>query len=185
MGKREDQRIAVQKRLASYVLEHGLGQTSLRQLALAAEISDRMLLYYFRNKDDVLQAVLGQLAGELALLLAAALPPEERVSPAELYTRTASLAASPALRPYMEIWGEMAAAAARKEQPFAAITDGIAQGFQLWIESRLAIEDEEERRAMASLLMVMVDGGALLEALDGGRITARARTAMAALLAGA
>lgn len=76
----------------------------------------------------------------------------------------------------------MAAAAARGEQPFAAIADAITQGFQLWVESRLAISNDDRRRDMASLLIVMIDGGALLEPLESGQVTARARRMMQALL---
>lgn len=182
MGKHEDQRAALVGQLAQSVLAAGLGQTSLRQLAAAVGTSDRMLLYYFRDKAELLEAVLGQIAGEMTLRLSAALPDGQQFAPAQLYACVAELAASAALRPYMDRWGEMAAAAARQEQPFAAIADAITQGFQLWVESRLAIADDAQRRDMASLLIVMIDGGALLEPLDGGRVTARARRAMQTLL---
>jgi AcrR family transcriptional regulator len=41
-------------RLADYVLAHGLTASSLRPLARAAGTSDRMLLYYFADKDAVM-----------------------------------------------------------------------------------------------------------------------------------
>lgn len=185
MGKHEDQRDALVGRLAEWVLAQGLSKTSLRQLAAAVGTSDRMLLYYFRDKAELLEIVLGRIAGVMTLHLTAALPDGQRFSPAELYDHVAELAASAKLRPYMDRWGEMAAAAARREQPFSAIADAIAQGFQIWVESRLAISDEARCHEVASLLIVMIDGGALLEPLDRGRITARARKAMLELLSAA
>jgi AcrR family transcriptional regulator len=182
MGKHEVQRAALEVRLAEWVLAEGLSKTSLRQLAAGTGTSDRMLLYYFRDKAELLEVVLDRIAGALTLCLTAAVPEGEKFTPAQLYSRVAALAASAELRPYMDRWGEMAAAAARQEQPFAAIADAITRGFQLWVESRLAISDDAQRRDMASLLIVMIDGGALLEPLDGGRVTARARQAMQVLL---
>ncbi len=182
MGKHEEQRASLEARLAQWVLVQGLSKTSLRQLAAGVGTSDRMLLYYFRDKAELLEVVLGRIAGAMTLHLTAALPEGQQFAPAALYARVAELAASAELRPYMDRWGEMAAAAARTEQPFAAIADAITQGFQLWLESRLSICNDAERRDMASLLIVMIDGGALLEPLDGGRVSTRARQAMQALL---
>ncbi|MFN9375915.1 MAG: hypothetical protein ACK564_02585 [Novosphingobium sp.] len=44
MSIRDAQREAVIERLAGHLLAHGLARTSLRQLAQAAGVSDRMLL---------------------------------------------------------------------------------------------------------------------------------------------
>jgi len=43
---------------ADYVLEHGIIDLSLRPLAAAIGTSDRMLLYHFRDKDDLVATVL-------------------------------------------------------------------------------------------------------------------------------
>ena len=41
-----------------YALEHGLIGLSLRPLAEAVGTSDRMLLYHFRDKDDLVATIL-------------------------------------------------------------------------------------------------------------------------------
>jgi AcrR family transcriptional regulator len=43
---------------ADYVLEHGLIELSLRPLARALGTSDRMLLYHFESKDDLVATIL-------------------------------------------------------------------------------------------------------------------------------
>jgi AcrR family transcriptional regulator len=43
---------------ADYVLEHGLIELSLRPLAKALGTSDRMLLYHFESKDDLVATIL-------------------------------------------------------------------------------------------------------------------------------
>ncbi len=182
MAKREHARDALEQRLAAHVLAHGLGQTSLRQLAAAAGTSDRMLLYYFADKADLLGTVLARLAADMSAMLEAALPTGATLSAGALFRLTAQAALQPTLRPYMELWAEIAAEAGRGISPFKAIADAIAQGFQAWAEARLAEPDPQRRAELASLLIVAVDGAALLAPLDDGRITARATAALAALL---
>jgi len=54
MAVRAVQRQVVTERLAGHLLASGLSRTSVRQLAAAAQVSDRMLLYYFRDKAEAL-----------------------------------------------------------------------------------------------------------------------------------
>eukprot|EP01033_Poteriospumella_lacustris_P022788 gene22788-17193_t len=78
MSIRESRREAVIDRLADHILQAGLSGSSLKALAAAVGASDRMLLYYVRNKDDLLTTALGRLAERLTHLLDAAAPPGPR-----------------------------------------------------------------------------------------------------------
>jgi AcrR family transcriptional regulator len=53
-GRREE----LAESAADYALEHGLIGLSLRPLAQALGTSDRMLLYHFRDKDDLVATIL-------------------------------------------------------------------------------------------------------------------------------
>ena len=66
MVSREEQRARVEAALAVHLLDHGLAQTSLRELARAAAVSDRMLLYYFTDKAEVLGCAAQRIAADLA-----------------------------------------------------------------------------------------------------------------------
>ena len=66
-----------------YVLEHGLIGLSLRPLAKALGTSDRMLLYHFGTKDDLVAAVLLE-SNDRAVAAVAALPPSADVRSAVL-----------------------------------------------------------------------------------------------------
>lgn len=173
MSKKLIQRERVLAKLVSHVLKSGLSQTSLRQLAAAADISDRMLLYYFDDKAEVLTAVLAQIAGGLAGQLGEVVPDGVRLAPGELVTRTAHITRSAEMAPFMRLAIEVIAAASRKEAPFDTIAGMMVGGFHLWVDSHLDIEDAGERRAVAALMLAMVDGLALLdvcldrETLDG------------------
>jgi AcrR family transcriptional regulator len=56
MTVRAVQRQVVTERLAGHLLATGLARTSVRQMAAAAGVSDRMLLYYFKDKAEVIAA---------------------------------------------------------------------------------------------------------------------------------
>ena len=56
MTKPDSRRTEIVERLADHVLAHGLSASSLRPLAKAAGTSDRMLLYYFADKSEMMTA---------------------------------------------------------------------------------------------------------------------------------
>jgi AcrR family transcriptional regulator len=66
-----------------YVLEHGLIGLSLRPLAAAIGTSDRMLLYHFGSKDDLVAAVL-RASNDRSVAEITALPPAPDVRRAVL-----------------------------------------------------------------------------------------------------
>jgi AcrR family transcriptional regulator len=97
--------------LADHVLAHGLSASSLRPLAKAAGVSDRMLLYYFKDKAEVMAASLALIAQRLTVILDAAAGAP--VPLAALRARLAPVLLADALWPYMRLWLEMAALAAQ------------------------------------------------------------------------
>jgi AcrR family transcriptional regulator len=163
MTVRAAQRQVVTERLAGHLLATGLSRTSVRQLAAAAGVSDRMLLYYFRDKAEALGEAMGHVAAQLGGRLEAALPAGERLSPERLLAESARIVTAPDVQPFMALWMEVIAAAARGEAPFAGIAGQVTAGFLGWIETRLDIEDAERRAATAGLILAAVDGLALLE----------------------
>lgn len=178
MARREIQRDSAVKRLAAHLLRTGLAETSLRQLAEAAGISDRMLLYYFTDKADAVAAALQAVAAELAEALEAAIPAEPKLSSAALIAKTAALALEPSVRPFMSLWIQIIAAASRQEAPYPAIAGVIAAGFGDWVQARLACTDERDLRAQAAAVIAIADGLALVGASMGEE---RAREAAATL----
>jgi AcrR family transcriptional regulator len=182
MDKMELRRAALIRQLAEFVLANGLGQASLRPMARAAGTSDRMLLYYFRDKAELLEAVLGAIVAELYAEIEAVLPGEDRLQPCEVFERLGSLVARAGLQPYMRLWSELSAAAGRGEAPVAPIAERIAEGFAAFAEARLDVADPDERRELAALLLVQIDGAALLEPFAGGAYSRAAHRAIVRLL---
>lgn len=182
MGLRDEQRETVVERLAAHLLETGLSRTSLRQLAAAAGVSDRMLLYYFADKAEVLSAVMTRVAGELAMRLAEAIPGDTPLKPAELVRRAAAFTTGPEMRRFMRLWVEVVAAAARGEAPFPAIVAQVMAGFQLWVDSRLDLPAGADREGTAAAIIAVIDGLALVDICAEDDIAARMSAALGTLL---
>ncbi len=153
------------EKIVETLLERGLGAASLRPLAKAAATSDRMLLYYFKDKNELLQAAFGVLAGRLMAQLEAAFPEGATAPPAELLARLGEMTRGADLRPAMRLWIELTAAASRGEEPHGSVGAAILDGFLAWIERRLPAELDGDRPAMAAAILAAVDGAAILDAL--------------------
>ena len=171
----ESRRRAVLERLADHILNVGLPGASLRPLAAAVGTSDRMLLYYFADKDELLGAVLELIAQRLLALLDGAFSGQQRSD--KLLPRISGLMGSPAIKPYMRLWLEITACAARNQEPFLSIAGQLSDGFLGWIATRLEVDREEDRAPVAALLLGTVEGMILLEAIGRGETVRAALTA--------
>jgi AcrR family transcriptional regulator len=163
MTVREIRRAATLDRIADHMLQHGLAPSSLRALAQAAGTSDRMLLYYFADKDDLFTAALHTIFLRIAAVLAEVAPPGPPMPAPALLQDLAAVCRSAALRPFMQVWLELAVLAARGEQPFRRVAGQIAEFFKTWVEQRLDMADASARSATAARLIATIDGLVLLD----------------------
>ncbi len=163
MSIRDQQRERVTERLAEHLLATGLTQTSLRSLARAAAVSDRMLLYYFTDKTEVLAAATARIAAHSVAGLATALPDGTKLPPRELILLAAELTSGPEMRRFMRLWVEMIGAAAKGEEPFVTISAQLLGGFKAWLAPRLDVPSGTDRAALAGAIIALVDGLTLVE----------------------
>jgi AcrR family transcriptional regulator len=173
MSIADSRRAAALEKIADHLLAEGLPGASLRALAAAAGTSDRMLLYYFADKDELLTAALLTVAARMAAQLEAICPlSPPRPWPALLLEIAPSLRTG-ALRPYMRLWLELAAGAAPGTQPQQQIARLITDGFLAWTAARIAAPREAARN-QAALVLALVDGMALLDTTGDESIVASA-----------
>lgn len=170
MTRNEEHRLALIDRLADYVLEHGLIAASLRPLAKAARTSDRMLLYYFRDKSELISAVLGRIAERMTDLLnarASATPePLEQLRP-----KLAAILLDDDVWPFMRLWLEIASRSAQGDPFYASLGEQIGRGFLAWGAFQLESDQPEVDSAR---LLVAIEGMVLLKSI---RLEAEARAA--------
>ncbi len=162
---RETRRAAVLDRIADHMLAHGLAPSSLRALAKAAGTSDRMLLYYFADKDELIVAALQTIVARFAAALDAVSGGGGRLPPSVLLAEVAAIVRGPAVQPYMRLALELAARAAHGEEPFRSVSGRIADGFAAMIAARLEVTEEADRQPTAARLLALLDGAIMLDAL--------------------
>jgi AcrR family transcriptional regulator len=173
MIKSDDRRAEIVERLADHVLAEGLSGSSLRPLAKAARISDRMLLYYFKDKAAVISAVLDtistRLAGQLnAHANAAPLPLDQ------LRAKLPPILLADGLWPYMRVWLEIASLSARGDPFYRSVGERIARGFLAWGAAQLDSPTPERRAIDAATLLVTMEGLVLLKSVGLDDVCRRA-----------
>jgi AcrR family transcriptional regulator len=101
-----------------YVLTHGLVGLSLRPLAAELGTSDRMLLYHFADKDDLVSTVL-RVSNDRSVAEVRALPaaPDVRRAVLDLW----ALVASPPLASCQRMYVEAAALGLFGQEPYASV----------------------------------------------------------------
>lgn len=148
-------------RLTDHVLAHGIGDTSLRPLAKAIGTSDRMILYYFADKSELMTALMQN----VALRVTAELDAIESGPPrpaADLARELPLLAMGDAFWPYMRFWIQVAALAAGGDPVCRSVGEAIGRGFLKWIEARID-GDPACREQEAAMLLQRIDGTILLK----------------------
>ncbi|NJN97376.1 MAG: TetR/AcrR family transcriptional regulator [Anaerolineales bacterium] len=68
-GKTETRRQLILNKIADHLLACGMKDSSLRQLAAAIGTSDRMLLHYFLDKEELMTAALNLVAARMIGIL--------------------------------------------------------------------------------------------------------------------
>jgi AcrR family transcriptional regulator len=161
-------------RMADHVLAHGLRDATLRPLARAAGTSDRMLVYRYGSKEGLIAALLDHLALRLTALLEAAPLPAPAAPEALAATLTGALQA-PAMRPYLALWLEVVAGAARGSPAHRDAAARILTHFHGWIAARLP-PGTGAPAAVAAALLQRIEGSLVIASAGdaGARINALA-----------
>jgi hypothetical protein len=87
-------------------------------------------------------------------------------------------------RPFMNIWLDLAAAAARDRQPHRRVAAAIADGYLAWVTERLEPEADVASFRSASLFLAIIEGMYLLDAIGRPALVQDARTQLTNKLCG-
>ncbi|MDJ0921979.1 MAG: TetR/AcrR family transcriptional regulator [Henriciella sp.] len=164
MAKADARRSELLDQLADHVLKDGLMNASLRPLAKAVGTSDRMLLYYFEDKADLIGAILDRISERVTQLLEQSAP--QKPLPMEELTPTLLQAvSSDAFWPYLRLWLQMAAFSADGDPVFKTAGERIGRGFVAWTEAQLSAPDAASRARDAAEILILIEGSVLLRSL--------------------
>ncbi|MEM1051548.1 MAG: TetR/AcrR family transcriptional regulator [Pseudomonadota bacterium] len=162
--------------LAGHVLQHGLASASLRPLAKAAGTSDRMLIYHFGNKDDLIRQILEYIAGIYSAALDASMGDERAKTRQDVVTRVLSHMREPAMQPFLALWWEIVAGAARGTDSHSEAAQQMMERLLEWLEEQMP-EDDPDPKGGARYLLTLTEGAQMLGTIG------HARTAREGLLA--
>lgn len=164
MSKKETKRAEIVVKLATHFLATGLGDTGLRRLAEVAGTSDRMLLYYFDNKEEILAEVLAAIGGGFTETLDAVFGTTP-IKPAKVVRLIWEMLKDEASAQQLRLWLDLSSQASRGDPFFGAIVDQMAEGWIVWLSGMIDVRDTD-RRALAVLIMGALDGQLVLFPTD-------------------
>ncbi|GIF13628.1 TetR/AcrR family transcriptional regulator [Actinoplanes teichomyceticus] len=113
-----DARAALLNRILDVAARDGLADRSLREIAAAAGTSHRMLLFHFGSREGLLTAVVSAMEQRQRAMMTALA--ETAADPAELMTGIWRAVSDPGIRPFVRLFFEVFALAARGVAPLPA-----------------------------------------------------------------
>jgi AcrR family transcriptional regulator len=148
---RQDRREEVLETVVDYMLDSGLGNMSLRALASAVGTSDRMLLYYFEDKNDLMLSAFECFVQRLAERLSEMLPAGRQ--PFDVLLRQMWLMLkAPEYEPYVRIWYAALGHASHGEELYRSMTNRVVDEWLEFFASRLKAPPEQRRDQIAALV---------------------------------
>lgn len=162
-----DRRAELTAQATSWVLVNGFGNLALRPLAKAIGTSDRMLLYYFSSKEDLLEAIVSGIAE--AMIAGLPTPGPSRITPSQWLLAVWTGFADPALRPALNVLFELDAMALRGDPAAQRATEGITVAWLSKVDAALAMfgVPARNRESLAELIGSAIVGLLLNEFLRG------------------
>lgn len=150
----------------------GLSQLTFGRVARHLGISDRMIVYYFPSKDDLVGDVLGALGARLQASLAPAFsaPAEDHLA---LVRAAWPVLARPEVDPVFALFFEAAGQAAAGREPYRSLVTPLMDGWLAWAAEFL-VGPPAVRRSEAAAGLALLDGLLLLRHLSGPREAAAA-----------
>ncbi|MGA1370873.1 MAG: TetR/AcrR family transcriptional regulator [Pseudomonadales bacterium] len=157
----DHRRMQIVQAVAEHLVREGFANSGIRALADSAGLSDRMLMYYFATKDDLLTDALRLLADHMRTNLEQLLPPRP-TPPDTIITAILTAAKSPEQQGALRLWFELVGLAMRGQEPYRTAVREILNGWTAWIEARL----RANQRARAPLLLAEIEGRLMVTLLQ-------------------
>lgn len=157
-------------------LAEGLSQLTFGRLARRLGVSDRVIVYYFPSKTELIVSVLTLLAGRLQAVLALAFT-QSASDHVELARAAWPVLATDEIDPIFGLYFEAIGQATAGIEPFAGLAGQLLEGWIIWLTGFFDGE-ESRRRAEAEATLALLDGLLLMRQLAGGAAADRAATTL-------
>ena len=175
MGHKHSQETILTAAVAT-AFEDGLGSVTFGKVAKRLGISDRIVVYYFPTKDELVAEVLGALGEQLQVALAPAFsePADDHLA---LAARAWPVLARPGVDPIFALFFEASGLAAAGRAPYDRIVPPLVDAWITWA-SLFITGTSARRRREAEATIALLDGLLLMRQLSGPKAATRAAKAL-------
>jgi AcrR family transcriptional regulator len=164
MKKFDIKKNSIVESIAKHILENGIKNSSLRNIAKDVSISNRMLLHYFKDKEEIVTESLIFITNNFIELLENSR--SEKMVFSNLMPYLYQVLKMTEVKPYIRLCLELISLSADKEEPYYSIARKIGDTFYDWIEQIIIIEKHEVKEEKLALVLVIMEGFVVLNALD-------------------
>ena len=154
----------------------GLSQLTFGRLARRLGVSDRVIVYYFPSKTELVVAILGDLAAQLQAVLAGAFTGPaagHRELAKQAWPVLATVETDPVFGLYFEAIGQATAGI----EPFAGLAGQLTEAWISWLAGFFS-GDAHSCRAEAAATLALLDGLLMVRQLSGAATADRAAQAL-------
>ena len=153
-------------------LEEGLSQLTFGRLAKRLGVNDRIVVYYFPSKDDLISEVLLLMGSRLQEVLSRAFT-TVAATHVELARVAWPVLARPEIDPIFGLFFEANGLAAAGREPYRSVVDQLVEAWIVWL-TEFFEGPARQRRTEAETAITVIDGLLLLRQLSGPAAANRA-----------
>jgi len=164
MAKPKMSRETLLPQLAAYALSNGFSDASLRPMAKAVGTSDRMLLYHFKSKQNLMDELLAHLANIYAAALDAAFPQGRTATLRECIDQVILAIRSEPFQPFMRLWWQSVAGGVSGETAWVNSSGRIMGTMLSWLIEHLP-EGLDDPHGTAARMLAVIEGASMLDAV--------------------
>jgi AcrR family transcriptional regulator len=168
VGYRHDQE-SILKASMHVVLAEGVSALSYGRVAKELAISDRMVVYYFPAKSDLISAVIVAIGSELQLMLEEAFG-SEPLSAKELMRRAWPVLSVKKAQSMFNGFFEVIGLASAGQSPYDELAPVLLNGWIDWLADRVKAQNAVRRREIAASVVAQIDGLLMIRRISGARI---------------
>lgn len=154
-------------------IDDGLSRLTFGRLANRLGINDRIVVYYFPTKDDLITDVLFMMGARLQEVLARAFTTTTAADHVQLAKAAWPVLARPEIDPIFSLFFEANGLAAAGREPYKKLAGELVAGWATWLAAFFD-GTPKQRRIEAETTIAVLDGLLLLRQLSGPAAANRA-----------